>query len=71
MGRSVNRLELYIGQSVLSELESMRRYVSTDVAKAAMQAAREKSSIDEFISNLQDEVNSLGDSIATDLDIVD
>ena len=36
-----------------------------------MQAAREKSSIDEFISNLQDEVNSLGDSIATDLDIVE
>ena len=62
--RTVSREDLEL---VLTELESMRRYVSTDVAKAAMQAAREKSSIDEFISNLQDEVNSLGDSIATDL----
>ena len=53
--RPVSREDLEL---VLSELESMRRYVSTDVAKAAMQAAREKSSIDEFISNLQDEVNS-------------
>ena len=63
--------ELYSRQELeqlLTQLESLRDWVSRDVAAAAMQAAREKRSLDDFISALQDEVSGLGDTIRKDLD---
>ena len=53
---------------VLTELENIRSYVSSDIAKAAMLAAREKSSIDAFISTLQDEVLGLGQYISEEIE---
>ena len=50
---------------VLRELEGLRDWVNTDVAAAAMQAVREKRSLDAFISELQDEVWETGDEISS------
>ena len=56
---------------LLETLEDLRDYVATDVAAAAMQAARERRSLDAFIAMLQDEVNELGDQIADDMDMME
>ena len=56
-------------EALLKALEECRDWVSNDVAFAAMQAAREKRSLDAFISELQDEVTGLGEEIASDMEI--
>ena len=56
---------------VLREIESLRDWVGTDVAAAAMRAVEEKRSLDAFILALQDEVQELSDQISTDIDILE
>ena len=56
---------------VLRELESLRDWVSEDIAAAAMQRVKEKRSLDAFISQLQDEVGQLADDIDLSLDLVE
>lgn len=55
---------------VLRALEESRDWVSKDVAAAAMQAAREKRSLDAFISELQAEVAEAGQIISEDFDML-
>lgn len=56
---------------VLRELEKVRDFVSADVAAAAMVQAREKRTIDAFISELQDEVADLGAEIDDRFELVE
>ena len=58
-------------EELLRSLEGLRDWVSNDVAFAAMQAAREKRSLDAFISELQDEVTGLGEEIAADMELTE
>ena len=57
-------------EQLLKELEDIRDWVKKDVAAAAMQATREKRSLDTFITELQDEVSLLGQDIDFDFELV-
>merc|ERR1740138_327476 len=56
---------------VVQALESARDWVSKDIAAAAMQATREKRSIDAFISTLQDELLQTGEELQQGIDLVE
>ena len=56
---------------VLRAIEETRDWVSTDIAAAAMHAAREQRSLNTFIAELQAEVSEVNATIAADFELLE